>query len=120
MTNSGLYADLHQQMRELANLVDSVLVALKESANTIDSDRKKLAQALDTLAEENPEDLSDRLLSVILSSGQGDIHQKWRKLSKKLSTNQADESLLSELEQFAQLLEQRQSDALAKMRGWRR
>jgi hypothetical protein len=120
MTNPGLYADLYQQMRELADLVDNVLIGLKDSPTIGKAEREKLAQTLSSLSEENPDNLSDRLLGVILTSGQSDNRQKWKNLSSSLAMDSTDKQLLEDLEQFAQLLEQRQSVALAKMRGWTR
>jgi len=116
MTNPGLYADLHQQMRELADLVDHVLVDLRDS-KIGNANRDKLVQALRDLAEPNPDDLSTRLLAISLGSGQGN-RQKWQQISEALGEEQPDTVILDDLEQLAQLLEQRQADALAKMRGW--
>ncbi len=116
MTNPGLYADLHQQMRELADLVDRVLVGLRD-AEVENANRNKLAQTLSDLAEPNPDDLSIRLLAISLGSGQGN-RQKWRQISEALRGVQPNPAVFDDLEQFAQLLEQRQADALAKMRGW--
>ena len=118
MTNPGLYADLHQQMREIAALVDTVLIGLKESKDIAHSDRERLATVFDQIIEPNPEELADHLLSITLSDGYHNPHLKWRQVSQALRTNRSNSTIIHNLEQFAQLLEQKQADALAKMRGW--
>ncbi|MEM9954854.1 MAG: hypothetical protein AAF846_24825 [Chloroflexota bacterium] len=118
MTNSGLYADLHQQMRELADLVDEVLTYLRQDHNQQFIQRTNLAQRLTQLAEPDPQDLADRLLSINLGVNQNNNRQKWQSISQKLYSTETDKSIIGELETFAYLLEQHQADALAKMRGW--
>jgi hypothetical protein len=118
MTNAGLYADLHQQMRELAELVDKVIVQLRQDQTKISVERMNLAQRLEQLSDSNPDDLADRLLSITLGANQDNNRQKWQTLSQALSSIETDRSIIDILEPFAYLLEQRQADALAKMRGW--
>lgn len=118
MTNSGLYADLHQQMRELADLVDKVITRLRQNLNETGTDRTNLANRLEQLSASDPDDLADRLLSITLGANQNNNREKWNTISQELSSDNTQAQIIDKLEEFALLLEQRQADALAKMRGW--
>lgn len=118
MSNPGFYSDIYQQIRSYAELVDNVLIGLKENLNAGDPNRERLAQILDGFADLDQEDLSVRIITIMLG-GNGDAERdRWTRLGIKLRTSTPDRSLVDDLEQFAQVLEQQQADALAKMRGW--
>lgn len=118
MSNPGFYSDIYQQIRAYADLVDRVLIALKNDPNVSNEDREQLAQIFDTFAQQDPEDLSIRIITIMLGGTQTSNQQHWFQLSKQLRSKDAARNLIEDLEQFARLLERQQADALAKMRGW--
>jgi hypothetical protein len=118
MSNPGLYSDIYQQIREYAALVDKVLIGLKENVYSIDPNREKLAQLLDSFAEREPEDLSVKIIAILLGGNDETNRVRWNQMSRALRMSKPVQSLINDLERFAQKLEQQQADALAKMRGW--
>jgi hypothetical protein len=118
MSNPGLYSDIYQQIREYAALVDKVLIGLKENAHSNDPNREKLAQLFDSFAEREQEDLSIKIITIMLGGNDETSRARWNQMSMALRVSQPGQSLIDDLEHFAQKLEQQQADALAKMRGW--
>jgi lysophospholipase L1-like esterase len=118
MSSPGFYSDIYQQIRTYADLVDKVLIALKGDARSSDPNRENLAQILDAFAEDEQEDLSIRIIVIMLGGNSKTNREKWLGLSAALRAAKSDRSLIDDLELFAHTLEQQQADALAKMRGW--
>jgi hypothetical protein len=118
MSNPGFYSDIYQQIRTYADLVDKVLIALKDDARTSDPSRESLAQILDSFAVDEQEDLSVRIIVLMLGGNNKANREKWLSLSAALRGGKSDRSLIEDLELLAHTLEQQQADALAKMRGW--
>lgn len=118
MSNPGFYSDIYQQIRTYAELVDHVIIGLKDNLKSRDPNREQLAEILDGFAEQEQRDLSVRIITIMLGDGTGENLDKWIRLRDRLRMSAPDRSLIDDLEQFAQVLEQQQADALAKMRGW--
>lgn len=118
MSNPGFYSDIYQQIREYAALVDKVLIGLKENIHSNDPNREKLAQLLDSFAEREQEDLSIKIITIMLEGNDETSRVRWNQMSMTLRAAIPPQSLIDDLERFAQKLEQQQADALAKMRGW--
>ena len=118
MSNPGFYSDIYQQIRSYAEIVDTVLIGLKDDTRSNDSNREKLAQILDAFAESEQEDLSIRIIVIMLGGNNETNRERWSRLSVELRANKPDRILIDDLERFAHTLEQQQADALAKMRGW--
>lgn len=119
MTNPGLYSGIYQQIREIAELVDDVLIHLKEEGEQAEkSSRQQLSELLEQLVVERTDTLSLRMVSLLVIGDDLTNRRRWTKLANVLKSNQVDNSVLTELDSLAQLLEQVQADAMAKMRGW--
>ena len=118
MSNPGFYSDIYQQIRTYAELVDTVLIGLKDDVRARDPNRDKLAQVLDAFAEAEQEDLSIRIIVIMLGGNSETNSERWSRLSTALRAVKPDRTLIDDLERFAHTLEQQQADALAKMRGW--
>lgn len=119
MTNPGLYSGIYQQIREIAELVDDVLVNLKEEGDKADkSSRQKLAELLVQLAAERTDTLPLRIVALLVIGDDTNNRKRWARLANLLKSDKVDNSLIDELDSLAQLLEQVQADAMAKMRGW--
>lgn len=116
MTNSGFYSSIYQLIREYAELVDSVLISLKKDPNNNDPNKEKLALLLEDLTQRTSDDLSMRIISIMLGE-EGNDSQHWGDLSEALRASRPSPTLIEDLENFALLLEQQQADALEKMRG---
>lgn len=118
MSNPGFYSDIYQEIRTYAELVDTVLIELKNDVRTRDPNREKLAQTFDAFAEAEQEDLSIRIIVIMLGGNSETNREEWSRLSAALRSAKPDRTLIDNLERFAHTLEQQQADALAKMRGW--
>jgi hypothetical protein len=118
MSNPGFYSDIYQQIRTYADLVDSVLIGLKDDVRAKDPNREKLAEVFDAFTEAEKEDLSLRIVVIMLGGNREINRERWSRLSAALRTVTPDHTLIEELERFAYKLEQQQADALSKMRGW--
>lgn len=117
MSNPGLYSSVYQQIREYAALVDMVLISLKENPESADTHREQLSRLLADLANPEQTDLSLRIVAIMFGSETGS-RKTWQRLSQALRNTQFERTVIHDLEQFAQVLEEKQADALAKMRGW--
>lgn len=119
MTNPGLYSGIYQQIREIAELVDEVLVNLKEEGDKADKpSRQKLSELLAQLVAERTNTLSLRMVALLVIGDDTNSRKRWGRLANILKSDKVDYSLINELDSLAQLLEQVQADAMAKMRGW--
>lgn len=118
MSNPGLYSDIYQQVRGYAALVDKVLIGLKENAYLNDPKREELAQVFDAFVEGQQEDLSIKIIAILLGGNDVTNQARWKQMSVALRASRPPQTLIDDLEQFAQKLEQQQADALAKLRGW--
>ncbi len=118
MSNPGLYSGIYQQIREHAELVDNVLVKLKTGEGNDNSLRLELADLLSELSVEKTDTLSTRMIAMLVIGDDATSRARWRRLSNNLKAEKVDVSAIHELENLAQLLEQVQANAVAKMRGW--
>lgn len=118
MSNPGLYSSIYEQVQRYAEMVDEVLISLKSGTAKANPSLVALSQFLDTLTEADNSDLSIKIISMMMEAGDPKNKAKWQRLSQKLQMDSPDESLVRELEEFAQQLEFQQAEALAKMRGW--
>lgn len=118
MSNPGLYASIYQQIREYAELVDTVLIGLKSDTSTVnDTARQQLGGLLLTLAGDTWESLPIRLIALMLRDKDNTNQQRWEKLGQALLSEQLEPFVIKDLESLAILLEQEQVGTIAKMRG---
>ena len=119
MTNPGLYSSIYQQIREVAELVDDVLINLKAEADKADkSSREKLGELLDQLVAERTDTLQLRMVALLVIGDNVNNRKRWARVANLLKSNRVDNILIDELDSLAQILEQMQAEAMAKMRGW--
>jgi len=119
MTNPGLYSGIYQQIREIAEIVDDVLINLKADADKADkASRPKLAELLEQLAAERTDTLQLRMVAVLVIGDNTNNRKRWARVAGLLKSDKVDKVLIEELDSLAQALEQMQSEAMAKMRGW--
>ena len=119
MTNPGLYSGIYQQLREYAELVDDVLINLKTEGEKADrSSRQKLGELLSQLVAERTDTLPLRMVALLVIGDDANNRKRWSRVANLLKTDRVDNGLIDELDGLAQLLEEVQTDAMAKMRGW--
>lgn len=118
MNNPGLYASIYQQIREYAELVDTVLISIKSGTSDVrDPERQKLSNLLIILAGNTWDSLPTRLVALLLRDKDNTNQQKWEKLGKSLLSDRLDPSITKDLEDLAVALEQEQVGTITKMRG---
>ncbi len=118
MSNPGLYASIYEQIREYAELVDTVLIGLKSgTSQPHDPVRQTLGNLLITLAGETWESLPTRMIALMLRDTHKTSQQKWQQLGQALLAEQFDPNFTKDLEDLAVALEQEQAGTITKMRG---
>lgn len=118
MNNPGLYASIYQQIREYAELVDTVLISIKSGISAVsDPERQKLGNLLITLSGNTWDSLPTRMIALLLRDKDNVNQQKWAKLGRVLLSEQLDPSITKDLEDLAVALEQEQVGTITKMRG---
>lgn len=118
MSNPGLYASIYQQIREYAELVDTVLIGLKAGTSTVnDSPRQQLGRLLLTLSGDTWDSLPIRLIALMLRDKDKINKQKWATLGNTLLSEHPASSVIKDLEDLAMVLEQEQVGTITKMRG---
>lgn len=121
MSDTSLYSGLYQQIREYAEMVDDVIIDLKEGTSSpSDAHRKELGELLVKLAGDRWDDLSTRLVALMLRD-KGDIAQaEWARVGNALLSSKTDSSVVEPLEHLARSLEQEQAGVMERIRGWSR
>ncbi len=118
MSDTSLYAGLYEEMRGCADLVDNILVDLREHGAAPDlAGRQRLGNVLVRLADNQSDDLSSRLIMLLLQDRRVISRSEMLKIGQGLLSSQVEHSTAAALEQFAQALEQAQADTVARMRG---
>lgn len=118
MSQIGLYAGLYDRLREYAELLDKVLIELKGGKGSAgDEKRKKLRAFLESLGVDNGEDLSTRLIYILLRDESEVNTNELARIGRLLTSNELDESAIEPLEKLAQALEHEQTGVMARMRG---
>ena len=118
MSDAGLFSSVYQQIREYADILDRVLIELKDgSSQHTDENRQWLGRLFVDLANENYDDTSTRLVVLMLQGRVGIVESELRKVGEGLLSSTDVASLITPLEQFAQCLEQEQIRALARIRS---
>lgn len=118
MSNPGFYASIYEQIREYAELVDTVLISLKSGTSSPnDPKRQELGNLLITLSGETWDSLPTRMIALMLRDRHNTSQKKWAHLGKTLLTEQSDSSVIKDLEALAVALEQEQAGTINRMRG---
>ncbi len=120
MSDTGLYTGIYQHIHHYADLVDKVLISLKNNAPPDKSMRDELGAFLTKLGGDEYDDPSTRL-TILVFHGSGEIaREEMVNSGQKLLEGAIDPELIKLLEKFAQLLEQQQHRALSRIQRWAR
>lgn len=118
-SDTGLFSGLYQQTRECAELVDQVLIQIKDGTSSPkDKSRQELSKFLIHLGNNEWEDLSSRLIILVLRGKEDFAEAQWSRAGSALLSSEVDTSVVELLEQLARSLEQEQTGAMERMRGW--
>ena len=122
MSDTGIFAGLHQQISVCADLIDDVLVYM-DSADGEHS--KELQQQLgnklfEIIDPDKKEVLSLKIIAMLLDDADSVSMKELAKAASVLQTGQIDITTRDVLERVAQVLDQERTKALARMRGSRR
>jgi len=112
MSNTGLHAGFYGEIRDFAELVDSVIADM--SVGTADSiNRQKLAERLNQMTGPG----SRSLLLRYLGPGPTGARQNWANLADALQENPTPVWVPERLENLARLLDGGRSAALERLHG---
>ncbi len=118
MSDTGLYAGLYHRIRECADLVDNVLIRLKEGAGSLDDGSvEELARLFTDLGTGDLDDLSTKLIGLVLKDRNQWAASDFARMGKALSARPVGDSIIGLLEQFARSLEQEQAGAMERLGG---
>lgn len=118
MTYSGLHAGLYTRIRDYAQLLDDVLIALKAHTSVpSDDNRRKLAHLLLGTQTSNPANLSAHFFQMFLQSEQGITAKELHEIGDALCSSEVRNHVIDRLEALALTLENERAGMLARMRG---
>jgi hypothetical protein len=115
MSDTGLYSGLYTKVRDVAALIDEVLMSAKlGSSCSTDSERNKLGYLLAAFAA--PTDWPTNYLSVVIKDIRAGLDLK--SLASTLRTSESlSSTVIGDLELLASTLESERARMLTKMRG---
>jgi hypothetical protein len=119
MSYSGVPAGLYARIRDYAQLLDDVLIALKASTSApSDDNRQKLANLFLGTNASAPSNLSAQFFQMLLQTEQGVTSDELHEIGTALSSSDVrDHQLIDRLEDLALALENERAGMLARMRG---
>lgn len=118
MSDIGVHSNVYERVRDYGQLVDEVLLGIRSKKTTPkDPARRKLGELLVGLGSATPTDLQTAWLGMLIGSADPKTRDRWVRTGNALLSANIDGDALDRLEQLARRLEERRTDALAKMRG---
>ena len=117
MSEAGLYSGLYSTVRQMAELVDSVLLDIK-AGNRGDAkgQRQRLGTLLLHIAEPSSDDLVSHLLAIMVKESPKAGFDPIT-LGHELLTPNAPVDTVNTLEMLAAMLENERANMLVRMRG---
>ena len=118
MSDIGVHSNVYQRVREYGDLVDEVLIGLKSGTSSpSDAPRRKLAGLLVGLESTSPLDLATAWLGMLLRGADAGERAGWAKVGRALLAPRIEPWVIERLEALARALEERRTEALARMHG---
>jgi len=118
MSDTGLYLGIYQQIREYAELVDDLIVKLKDPPHDVDKTNiENFGDVLLNISNNKAPDLSTRIIGMILENNKFLTRVNISALGRQLKDLELDKSLLPDLQNLAIALEQERVEVLARMKG---
>lgn len=117
MSTIGLYSTLYTRLSEYAELLDRVLIQLKQEQRlTISEQQQQLGELLVSLTQ-SPRPLEAQFLIVLLQDNPRKSLSEWNQLGQALLSNRIASIEIAKLEKLAQTLEYERASTFARMRG---
>lgn len=118
MSTTGLQSGLYRDIRQLAELFDAALIALKSTTSPGDPSKpRQLGTILLRLANPPATAPHDQLLASLLAGCRRGSRTRLGELGNALMAGTASPRVLDDLEALAGLLEQERAGTFAKIRG---
>ncbi len=120
MSETGLLSGLYRQAHKYAELIDKVLMDLKSDPNSKGNPvRKELGTFLQQISEESITDVSTSLVVAALDSRKSLLKLDLGNIGKKLlSDGPVDPKIIEGLDLLAQVMEEKEVDAMTRMQRW--
>jgi hypothetical protein len=118
MSWSGFNSGLYEQIRRYAEMTDQALLELKDESDHVGQEnRERLGKLLSEIESMRREDLSARLMWLILRDSVKMSEQEIAGLGTALLSPERNESITNSLENLAQALAQEQAVVKSRMRS---
>lgn len=118
MSDIGVHSNVYQRVRDYGQLIDEVLLGLRSSASSpVDPSRRKLGVLLVGVAAAPPPDLRTAWLGMLIGGADPTARAEWARIGRALLSTTIEADVIDKLEELARRLEERRTEALAKMRG---
>lgn len=118
MSWSGFNSGLYEQIRRYAEMTDQALVELKDETDHAGHEhRERLGKLLSVIDSRRREDLSARLIWLILRDSMKMGEQEISALGTALLSTARNEAITNTLEKLAQALAQEQAVVKSRMRS---
>ncbi len=118
MSSTGLYSGLYSKVREYAELLDGVLIRLKDGQNRADdAASRRLAELLVAIDKTPFKDLSTQLLAVLIRDPHRDRSTGLSEVGEALLRGDVSPAIIERLEELATQLERERSSMVGFMRG---
>ena len=117
MNDMSLYAGLYEEIREFADLVDEVIVILKEDSSAKSPYAEQLGKKLVSLGTNKTEGVSQLFINQAIQRKSGLTKSKIQQLGNMLIEKQVSSSTIADLEKLAISIEQERVSVMSRMRG---
>jgi hypothetical protein len=117
MNDVSLYAGLYEEIREFADLVDEVIIALKDDLSKKSTKTEKLGRQLASVDSAQSEGISELFINQTIQKKSGLTKTKIKQLGKTLLEKSATLENIAELEKLAISVEQERVSVMSRMRG---
>ena len=118
MSDIGVHSNVYQRVHDYGQLVDEVILGLSSTAaSPVDPSRRELGELLVGVAVVPPPDLRTAWLGMLIGGADPSARTEWVRVGRALLSTTFDADIVDKLRDLARRLEERRTEALAKMRG---
>ena len=118
MSDIGVHSNVYQRVRDYGQLIDEVILGLSSTATPrIDASRRELGELLLGVAVVPPPDLRTAWLGMLIGGAEPSARKEWKRVGRALLSTTVTPDVVDKLRELARQLEERRTEALAKMRG---
>ena len=118
MSDIGVHSNVYQRVRDYGQLIDEVILGLSATtASRVDPSRRELGELLIGVAAVPPPDLRTAWLGMLIGGAEPSTREEWVGVGRALLSTTVDVDVVDKLRELARQLEERRTEALAKMRG---